>query len=1069
MRTALRVRLLGPLDVEGALLAPVPQGKAQRALAVLAERSGEFVPTGSLIDALWEADPPERAARNVAALVSRLRRALGRAAIDGSAAGYRLVPEIVDVDVCEAVDLLETAEYELAHGHFGIAAAGAEQAVKLLGADTALAGERDDTWVRGLRDAVDRYLRRARICWSTAALELRADDIAAEVAGAALRDDPLDEEACRLAMLGHQRAGRSGAALVAYRSLRGALAEHLGSDPSPRTQSVFLSVMRAENAAPAAERLSTGAVTTAETEVGAPAGAPLVGRDEELATLRRRWAAAAAGTPSMTVLTAEIGMGRTTLVDAFAEEPRRTGGLVVRVGCFEAERTLYLQPLVEAVRSVVDRLTAADVRELAGTRIGTLAGLLPELVDVVGPVTYEPAGPELEHRRSLDALGGFLVRLSARRPLLLVIEDLEHAGQQTIEGLHLLAGRWHGSRIMVLLTERSSEDPLVTAPLRDSAEWLALGPLGPEAVAELVDRSGTGQDPAQLHAWTGGSPLFLTELLRHPGLAGGDDHPTVPPSLREAVAERITHAGPEVSLLLGHGAVLGTTFALDDVSALSGIDVEEAAEGAGRALRAGLLAAQGEYFRFANDVVRQVAYQSVPEPVRISRHRRIAALWEGRPEAAARHLVSAGDMRGAATAWLAAADAAHLAFAHTDAVHVLGLAVEAARAGRDEQQIITALLRRGQALSDLGRYDEARADHDAALALARDIGDFELEARALEQLGWTALYARDALVAVEFAEQATELAESAAAAPGALPTATLLLGRVRHWDGDYEGAGRAYERVLATDPGDTTTALALAYRGALLQHQDRFAEARGVLARAVVLCRRTAEFRPLLQTLFFTALARGDSGDLAGALRALDSARRLIDAEKLEFYRAGIETTTSWLWQELGQVQRAREHAEHGVELARKGGGALELEQELHAQLALADCDLMLGRPDDAAAAVGEAAPMLDRPLPFRPRAAMRLLEMRARWEPSVAEALLDEARRFSSPKYQALALSHLGRPEDAARVAASVGSDLLVAQVGTHADRRRALDRMAASLPTDVRAGFVADGRLTVRLEAGR
>jgi tetratricopeptide (TPR) repeat protein len=401
-------------------------------------------------------------------------------------------------------------------------------------------------------------------------------------------------------------------------------------------------------------------------------------------------------------------------------------------------------------------------------------------------------------------------------------------------------------------------------------------------------------------------------------------------------------------------------------------------------------------------------------------------------------------------------------------VHVLGLAVEAARAGRDEQQIATALLRRGQALSDLGRYDEARADHEATLALARAVGDFELEARALEQLGWTALYARDALVAVDFAEQATELAESAAAAPGALPTATLLLGRVRHWDGDYTGAGRAYEHVLSADPGDTTTALALAYRGALLQHQDRFTEARSVLARAVVLCRRTAEFRPLLQTLFFTALARGDSGDLAGALRALDAARRLIDAEKIEFYRAGIETTTSWLWQELGQVHRAREHAERGVELARKGGGALELEQELHAQLALADCDLMLGRPDDAAAAVREAAPMLDLSLPFRPRAAMRLLEMRARWEPDVAEALLDEARRFSSPKYQALALSHLGRAEDAARVAASIGSDLVVAQVGMHGDRRRALDRIAAALPAEIREGFVANGRLAVRLDSG-
>lgn len=1057
MQTALRVHLLGPFTVEGDLAAPVPPGKARRVLAVLADRRGEFVATGALIRALWDDDPPERADRNVAALISRLRKAVGRDRIDGTAAGYRLVADHVAVDLHEAVELLEIAESELGRGHVAVASTGSEQATRLLSGDIAMAGEHADPWVVDVRASVRGYLRRARICWAAAALELQANDVAVTVATDALRDDPLDEEACRIVMLGHQRAGRTGAALVAFRALQNALAEHLGSDPSPRTQSAFLSVLRAEST-PVADRPGPHTATQGE-------NVPLVGRDAELAELSGRWAAAAARTPSMTIVTGEAGIGKTALVTEFAAETGRTGGLVVSVGCYEAERTLYLQPLIEAVRSVTQRMTRADLRELAGPRLGTLTALIPELVDGVGPDGYELGGPELEHRRSLDALGGFLVRLSTRQPVLLVIEDMQHAGQQTIEGLHLLTDHWQRSRTMVVLTERTTEDPLVTAPLRDSAEHLSLGPLTPEAVVVLVERSGLAYDAERLHTWTGGSPLFLTELLRHPMHSPeGGTTLSVPDSLQEAVARRIEHAGPEVSLLLGHGAVLGTTFALDDVAALSGIDVEVCAGPAGRALRAGLLEAAGSNFRFPNDIVRQVAYSSVPEPVRISRHRRIAALWEARPEAAAPHLVSAGDLRGAAGAWLAAAHLAHLAFAHTDAVALLGRAIEAAEAGGDSTQLVTAHLRRGQALCDLGRHDEARSDHETALTLARESGDSELEARALEQLGWTALYARDALVAVDFAEQATQLAESAAAAPQALPSATLLLGRVRHWDGDYAGAGAAYERVLAADPGDSTTALALAYQGALLQHQDRFAEARNVLARAAVLCRRAGEFRPLLQTLFFTALARGDSGDLAGALRALDSARRLIDAENIEFYRAGIETTTSWLWQELGQVHRAREHAQRAVELARRGGGALELEQELHAQLAVADCDLLLGRADDAAATVELAAPMLKRSLPFRPRAAMRLLEMRARFDAGFAEDLLDEARHFSSPKYQALALSHLGRHEDAARIAGSIGSDLLVAQLGSHPDRRSALSRIAGALPTEIRDGFVSTGRLSVQ-----
>jgi tetratricopeptide (TPR) repeat protein len=561
--------------------------------------------------------------------------------------------------------------------------------------------------------------------------------------------------------------------------------------------------------------------------------------------------------------------------------------------------------------------------------------------------------------------------------------------------------------------------------------------------------------------------LLVTELLRHPGAgaltAPGDGGLVVPGSLHEAVADRIAHAGEQTAELLSQGAVLGGSFTLDQVAELTGIDVEDCARRAGRALRAGLLVARGASFRFPNDIVRQVAYDSTPEPVRTSRHRRAAKLLAERPEAAARHFASAKDWLSAATAWLEAAHTAHLTFANNEAVELLSQALDAARAAEDSRLVVEVLLRRGRAHTDLGHPDQARADTEAALELSREAGDSELEARALEQLGWTALYARDAMHAVDFAEQATEIAESAAAAPGALPSAMLLLGRVRHWDGEYAKAEAAYDRVLAADTEDTTTATALAYRGALLQHQDRFAEARAVLARAAVLCRRTGEFRTMLQTLFFTALARGDCGDFAGALRSLDNARRMIDAERVGFYRAGIETTTSWLWQELGQVHRAKEHAELAVELAHRGGGALELEQELHALLAVADCELLLGNEDAAGAAVQAAAPMLERSLPFKPRAEMRLLDMRALWDPPVAELLLDHARRYSSQKYEALALRTLGHPEQAATIAEATGSDLLIGQLGAPRQRRAALDRLASALPDEMRTSFVTAGRLNL------
>lgn len=1058
----LRLRLLGRFGVEGDLDGPAPTGKAERLLKVLAAKHGRPVPVETLVDALWRDHPPDRADRNVAVLVSRLRRSLGRARIDGGPAAYRLVlDDSTVVDLFEAEELVTNAERELAHGRYALAAVGAEQAEKLLTAGPPLVDELDSAWAEKLRRLAVAQLRLARVCRWRAALELGEYRTAIEVASAALAADSLDEEACRAVMIGHQRGGAAGAALSAYHTLRVELAEALGADPSKATRAVFLSVLRADPPSFGTGRLP------AETP---PPPSTLVGRDAELEQLLALWSRAASGEGATALVLGEAGIGKSSLAAALTARVRQTGGLVLTTGCFEAERSLYLQPLVAAVRAVVALHRPTVLRELAGDWLGTLLELVPEMAQSTGGVHYEHAAPELEHLRSLEALAAFLDRLAERQPLLLVIEDGQHAGQSTAEALHVLAARLATSRVLVLVLTRTSEHDDALASLRDVATCISLGPLSEQAVGILVERSGLPYDLSQLHEWTGGSPLFVTELLRHPAPVrpGVAMRLGIPGSLHEAVAERLARSGGDVEALLQQGAVLGSAFSLDEVAALSGIDVEECARRAGRALRAGLLVVRGETFRFANDVVRQVSYDSTPLPVQVSRHRRAAKLFEARPEAAARQLAAAQDHAAAARAWLLAAHAAHLAFANLEAQRLLDEALSVAQRSGEQLLVGRVHMRRGEIRTELGRHSEAREDLEAALGIARDVGDELLEARVLEQLGWTALYARDALGAVDLASRARALAESAAAAPSALPSALLLVGRVRHWDGDYSGAAAAYEQVLTATPGDNTTAVALAYRGALLQHMDRFTEARAVLERAAVLCRNTGQFRPLLQTLFFIGLARGNVGDFEGALRALDRARRMIDEYGVSFYRAGIDTTTAWLLLELGEVRQAREYAQRAVELAHSGGGALELEQELHALLALADCDLLDGRVDDAGARVETAAPMLDQSLPFQPRAAMRLMEMRARFQPAQAEELLAHARRYSSTKYASLALWHLGRHEEAATTAAQTGSDLLLAQVGHPDARRTALGRIAASLAPEVRTTFLAHGRLCDVKETG-
>ena len=484
---------------------------------------------------------------------------------------------------------------------------------------------------------------------------------------------------------------------------------------------------------------------------------------------------------------------------------------------------------------------------------------------------------------------------------------------------------------------------------------------------------------------------------------------------------------------------------------------------ADRALRAGLLESTGSRFQFAGSIIREVLYQTTPSPISTSHHRRAAAMLADRPEAAAVHHAASGDWARAHETWSAAAEQAIRTFALRDAERLLSEAVVSAERAGDAAAVARARIRRGQLKEELADYAGAQDDHMAALEAARRLGDDAMEARALERLGWTAYYGRDSAVATELAGRAAELAESAAAAPGALPSALVLVGRIRHWAGDIDGAAGAYQEALARAPDPATTASALSCLGALLEHGDRFDEARRTLDRAAAESTRTGAFRPLLRTLFFAGLARGNLGDFGGALRALERKRHLLEEYDVHFYRARTDTLLSWVWREVGELGRARDLAEQAVDEAREvKAGSLQVEQELHGLLGAAECALLTGDDDAAAALIEEARPLLSAWLPFRWRADLRYREVRCRLVPQEAEELVDLSRQRRSHKYEALALAHLGRHDEAAAAAGATGSHSLVAEVAPPAQAQSAFDRIAAALPAELRDGFVSRGRLS-------
>lgn len=1026
--------------------------KGRMLLKLLVVERGRFVPIDRIVAALWGDSPPAKAPQNVASLVSRLRSVLGPRTIHGGRGGYRLDPADALVDVDRAAALVDEADARLAAGQASLAYSAADAALGLLAAGPLLADEPDALWAEEARREVERLGRRARRAAWRAALELGDHQEALDIAGAGTVADPLDEEAHRAVMLAHHRAGEPGAALAAYSRLRETLVEELGADPGPETEALYLDILRGERERPALEVTARSAMPPEPGEPG------FVGRDDELAELSGAWEGAARGQPGLWLAAGEAGIGKTRLALELARLVEATGGLLAHARCYEAERSLFLQPILDAIGTLAGALPPDVLRTAAEGSAGTLGELVPEVARILRPLHYERGAPELERRRSFEAVASLLQRLARRQPVLLLLDDLHQAGASTLEALHFLFRRMATDRFLAVATVRAEESGEVLGQLGELARVIELGPLTETAVGELARAMGAPGMAAPVARMTGGHTLYAVEALRAVVEAGaGERLPRVPESLRAAVLTRVRRAGPEVEELLRAAAVIGSAFDVEVVAGLLGAPLEDAVRRAEHALAARLVVEAGRVYEFANDLVREVLYETTPAPTRLVRHRRAIAL-VANPEAVGAHAAAAGDWATAMRSWEEAAARATAAFANRDAERLLSEALGSAAHADDPLAEARIRLARARVRWQLADHDGAHGDQAVALELARALPDPRLEAAALEQLGWTAWFVRDAKGAEELAERAAEMAERAASGPYARPGGLVLAGRVRHWRGDLAGAEEAVRAALELGPDPETAPLARYALGAILQHADRYAEAQRVLDEATREFERQGQLRSLLSALFFDALALMALGDLAGALRRLERKRGLLDRYELAYYRPRTATTMAAVWWELGDLGRAGDLVAQALEDADRAVEPLSATQQherAHALMAAAEVALRSGDEAGAASRLNEAAPLLGRGLPFESRWGLRMAELGARLNGSRAEELLELACARPHPKYRALALAHLGRREEAAELARGLRSDLLLAQVAPPPEAEAATGRIAARLPGELKGMF--------------
>lgn len=497
----------------------------------------------------------------------------------------------------------------------------------------------------------------------------------------------------------------------------------------------------------------------------------LVGREAEVRWLHEAHAEARAGRGSLALLRGEEGIGKTSVIEGFVAS--LAADVAVCTGrCIDHDAAPYLWPWAQILRDVTRSVDPAS-SENAGEEIDSIVAD-PD----VWTLTEEPANatsPESRFRL-FARLAARLLGASARRALVLVLEDLHYADTDSLRLLEFLVHEIRDSPLLVVATARTSataaspelEQTLLRLQGIPHVRETTIPPLSRDAVSRLV-RSVAGDDVderivMEIARDTGGNPFFVTQVVRHlvehspiPSLASGASIRDlgVPDSIQRIVDRRLEELDDDCREILAAASVIGREF---DVATLARVRSREASQALpdvlddvlpslDAAIRGGILedAAEVRSFRFTHALFRDAIYRRQDLAARARRHRWTAEALEAEPRShpltrvaeLAEHFFVGGVAEKAVLYCERAGDAALRAFAYESAVRLYGRALEALRLAAEpcratEVRLCAAL---AEAHWKLGNLAECTASGQRATDLARELGDAELLARAALSYG----------------------------------------------------------------------------------------------------------------------------------------------------------------------------------------------------------------------------------------------------------------------------------------------------------------------------------------------
>jgi TOMM system kinase/cyclase fusion protein len=568
---------------------------------------------------------------------------------------------------------------------------------------------------------------------------------------------------------------------------------------------------------------------------------PLVGRQQEMGLLRERWAQIGEGMGQVVVLSGEVGIGKSRLVQEVKTHVAGEPHAQLECWCWPYYQNSAFYPVIDLLQRVLQLQREDSSKEKLDKLEATLAHfhmsqpdivpLLASLLVLPLPERYPPLMLDAQQQRqkTLEALLTILLTLAANQPVLLIVEDLHWVDPSTLELLTLLIDHVATARILMLLTSRPEFRPPWGFRAHVTPVTLSRLPRA-QAGAMVAHVAGNKALPAEVHQQlvikTDGVPLFveeLTKMVLESGLLREREDRyeladplsplAIPTTLRDSLEARLDRlAGvKEVAQL---GAILGREFSYELLQAISPLDEPTLQHGLSQLVEAELLYRGGlppqVTYTFKHALIQEAAYQSLLKRTRQEYHERAAQVLAERfpetvdmqPELLAHHFTEAGLSGPAVGYWWRAGQRGIQRSAYVEAISHLTKGLELLNTLPDSSertlQELTLQTTLGPALMATKGYGAPEVQHayDRARELCRHVGETPQLFPVLRGLSTFYIVRAESQTAHELAEELLRLAQSAQD-PAMLVEAYSMLGTTSFFLGEIASARVHLEQGVA--------------------------------------------------------------------------------------------------------------------------------------------------------------------------------------------------------------------------------------------------------------------------------